>query len=396
MNLSELCQVIQDIAGVAVTLLQNREDYISFCNMWKFHDIQDYLNPDILEWLLHTLGANETLCYLDYFRMRFVFIKADCAAVAIGPYCTEILSESDYRIWEGKAGLPALPVKDVLVYRDHFPVMEEDRVLHLADCLVRHLPGENIPRRIRRINAMRIHRVDNEYENQPRKPYAAMVQERYRIELELMENIRQGQGSAALKNWKALHSSVTYLKRSIGDTIENARISAAITRTVIRIAGTDAGLPAELGDWITSESAAIIRRSRTIAEINHEHERLIDEYCTLIHAYKTNHYSSIVLSAIYQLDHLFQHPISIGDMAAELDVSTNYFISRFRKETGLTPGKYLLKKRLSHAAALLTASTLPIQEICVQSGIADANYFIRLFRREYGETPARYRKRHHL
>lgn len=122
----------------------------------------------------------------------------------------------------------------------------------------------------------------------------------------------------------------------------------------------------------------------------------MQESLLAIHEFKNHSYSNLVLSTLYHLEHSFQQDFLISDLAAELDVSVNYLIKRFKEETGHTPRQFLLKKRLKHAAWLLVSTTLPIQEICLQSGISDANYFSRLFLREYGESPGQYRKKHHL
>lgn len=193
-----------------------------------------------------------------------------------------------------------------------------------------------------------------------------------------------------------MHDSVDYLKHSIGYTLENAKISAAVTRTMIRIAGTQAGLPAELSDLMTGESSKNIQHAKNIEEINKEHEKLILNYCNAIHSFRTKKYSSLVLSCIYHFEHLYESEIVISNLAEELDVSVNHLITQFRKETGMTPGKYLKRERLQHATWLLTTSNLSIQDIAIQVGIFDANYFTKQFYQEFGETPSAYRKKRKL
>ena len=43
MKLTELCQVIQDVSNITVTLLTSEKDFRNFCKTWQFHDKQDYL-----------------------------------------------------------------------------------------------------------------------------------------------------------------------------------------------------------------------------------------------------------------------------------------------------------------------------------------------------------------
>lgn len=65
-------------------------------------------------------------------------------------------------------------------------------------------------------------------------PYAELVAQRYALEAALMTAVENGNVVKALESWNELHNSVAFLKR-LGQTLEGARVSAAITRTVIRI-----------------------------------------------------------------------------------------------------------------------------------------------------------------
>ena len=54
--------------------------------------------------------------------------------------------------------------------------------------------------------------------------------------------------------------------------------------------------------------------------------------------------------------------------------------------------KYIALKRIEEAKRLLTASSLPVNEICELVGISDYNYFIRFFKNNVGYSPLKYRK----
>lgn len=226
-----------------------------------------------------------------------------------------------------------------------------------------------------------------------KKTYTDLVQERYQIEEEFMENIRQGDRISAIESWRKLHNSVAFLK-DLGQTMESARVAAAIFRTTIRVVAMDVGIPATVNDDISGESADIVRQANTVEEIDREHERIIRKYCRVIHEYRNKQYSGMVLSAIYCIERQYGKELTVSAIAKELGVTPNHLITCFRKETGITPNAYLCRIRMKKAAKLLAASTDAIQDISAQVGILDANYFAKLFKREYGETPASYRRAH--
>jgi len=83
--------------------------------------------------------------------------------------------------------------------------------------------------------------------------------------------------------------------------------------------------------------------------------------------------------------------ITLGELAKVAHLSPNHLLRLFKTATGSTPGEYLLRVRLRHAAKLLRQSTLPIGEVAGSSGFPDSNYFSRKFRALYGKNPRAYR-----
>lgn len=397
MVLEEGCQFLQQLCGVQVSMPKDGQ-YESFEAAWQFHEQQTYLSYTQLPELLESIQPEELLCYIDSFQVRFIFLKIKDQPVIFGPYCCEMMSETDCALLLHRVGLFQIPVQDMSAYRSAIPFMEQDKAFAYVDCLIRAIEPEASAYTVR----------TTEYQPDPenfyiqniqemaKRPYAELVQERYEMERRFMEYIRQGKRTEAVQCWRKLHNYVSFLKKELGETLEVARLGAAITRTLIRLAAADVGIPALLNDRYTAQSSKIIREARTIDEINREHERLIRQFCQLIHDQKQNRYSVLVQSALYYLEHEYRDALSIRELAGELGVSVQYLIERFHQETGTTPNSYLSKVRLHQAKLLLASGSLSIQEISARVGILDANYFAKLFKQEYGQTPNNYRKLHRL
>jgi AraC-like DNA-binding protein len=64
----------------------------------------------------------------------------------------------------------------------------------------------------------------------------------------------------------------------------------------------------------------------------------------------------------------------------------------FQNTFGIAPGRWLLEKRLAHAAHLLLNSFKPIGDIMCESGFKNITHFARAFKKQYGSSPLRYRK----
>lgn len=92
----------------------------------------------------------------------------------------------------------------------------------------------------------------------------------------------------------------------------------------------------------------------------------------------------------YMEEH-FSEPISIEEMANLIYYSKSHFMKFFKTYTGKGFTEYLNDYRLNHAAQLLSTSDLPLIEIAASSGFENLSYFTRIFKREYGITPGKYR-----
>ena len=86
----------------------------------------------------------------------------------------------------------------------------------------------------------------------------------------------------------------------------------------------------------------------------------------------------------------------VAALAREAHLSVEPFIRLFKRDTGLTPYRYLQRQRYSLAARLLAESELPVETVCAEVGINDRFHFSREFKKLYGVPPASYRRRRAL
>jgi AraC-like DNA-binding protein len=83
--------------------------------------------------------------------------------------------------------------------------------------------------------------------------------------------------------------------------------------------------------------------------------------------------------------------ISLADMSANLGLSNSAFSRAFRGSTGMTPGDYIVWRRLSLAADLLRFSDISTTEVARRVGLGSAQYLSQLFYTRMGLTPLRFR-----
>jgi transcriptional regulator GlxA family with amidase domain len=73
-------------------------------------------------------------------------------------------------------------------------------------------------------------------------------------------------------------------------------------------------------------------------------------------------------------------------------MSVRTFTRRFREETGLSPGRWLLTQRIEHARRLLESTDLPIDRVAAQSGLGTAASLRQHLHTAVGVAPAAYRR----
>lgn len=86
-----------------------------------------------------------------------------------------------------------------------------------------------------------------------------------------------------------------------------------------------------------------------------------------------------------------QEDISLEQLAQNLNYSTAYLSRLIKKETGSTFSELLQELRIQKAKDLLRKSEVKINSVAVQTGYSDISYFISVFKKKTGVTPNEYR-----
>ena len=87
-----------------------------------------------------------------------------------------------------------------------------------------------------------------------------------------------------------------------------------------------------------------------------------------------------------------ENDITLAEIAEIADLSQYHFSREFRKSTGTTPQRYLMKKRIERAKELLTDRDLPIVEVSLQTGFKNQSHFSTIFRKFTNLTPKNWRE----
>lgn len=88
------------------------------------------------------------------------------------------------------------------------------------------------------------------------------------------------------------------------------------------------------------------------------------------------------------------HKISLRELANIAGLSAGHFSRAFKQSVGLSPHRYVLRRRVAAAADLIRGTDRSLAEVALSVGFADQSHFTRAFVRESGVTPSAFRRRY--
>jgi AraC-like DNA-binding protein len=84
--------------------------------------------------------------------------------------------------------------------------------------------------------------------------------------------------------------------------------------------------------------------------------------------------------------------ISLADLANDCGLSASHFSRAFRQSTGLSPHRWLVRRRVDRAKRLLPDRKLSLAEIALSCGFTDQSHFTRVFSAIVGISPGAWRR----
>src|SRR5262249_35279880 len=113
---------------------------------------------------------------------------------------------------------------------------------------------------------------------------------------------------------------------------------------------------------------------------------------TVGHVIKVDAASRRMLRARHKRDRSYDKPLDVAALARVALTSEAHFIRTFKETFGETPHRYLQRRRLERAMALLRETQQPVTEVCLDVGFTSLGSFSRTFTRVVGMSPTAYRE----
>ena len=108
-------------------------------------------------------------------------------------------------------------------------------------------------------------------------------------------------------------------------------------------------------------------------------------------AEKVNRQYSDMVTKLFAILPGMKISVSIREIAALLNSSESTLSKHFKKETGMSIGRYREQLVMDRARQLLAMGGLSVGEIAEQLGFGDQFYFCKYFKQRQGMTPSAYK-----
>src|SRR5260221_13269798 len=92
------------------------------------------------------------------------------------------------------------------------------------------------------------------------------------------------------------------------------------------------------------------------------------------------------------VDAKMEDDLSLDEMAQSVGLSTAHFARMFRKSTGETPHRFVLRQRLERAKTMLRAQDARVLDVAVACGFKTQQHFAQVLRDVCGISPSGYRQ----
>lgn len=103
-----------------------------------------------------------------------------------------------------------------------------------------------------------------------------------------------------------------------------------------------------------------------------------------------NSNSKIYRSIQYIEENCFKKEFSLTVAAQKSFISETYFRKLFEQEYGISPKKYVIKRRIKYATSLIISGYYTLQEVSELCGYNDYKYFSVEFKKIIGVSPSKY------
>lgn len=209
-------------------------------------------------------------------------------------------------------------------------------------------------------------------------------------EMEFYECVRQG-------NTEKLRTLMTPLAGSgygilSDDKLRNIKYHMIISVAMITRFCVEGGMDFEMAYSLSDLYIRTTDKCISVQQVSILHESMIFDFTERMHEIATGkHLTHIIRKCLDYIYENLHNKIEIRVLAAYVSLDPSHLSRLFKKQMGLSPSEYIIKKRIEAASNMLRYSEYSTVEIGYYLAFSSHSHFIRTFKLHMGITPGKYR-----
>ncbi|MEI3604199.1 AraC family transcriptional regulator [Pseudogracilibacillus sp. SE30717A] len=217
----------------------------------------------------------------------------------------------------------------------------------------------------------------------------------YTLEKELLYWISQADEQQALAVLKKINTlEKARLSREPFRSLKNSLICSC---TLFARATIEAGVTPENAFNLSDVFIRKIDQADDLLQIRSIESEMVHYFIKAIKDYQKNPYQNdIVDKAIHYIHDHILHPLTLHQIAIEINVSPNYLSALFHEIVGIPLKEYINRKKIDESIYFLKYTDSTLLDIALLFNYCNQSYYSSLFKRFNGMTPKQFKQKNHL
>ena len=130
----------------------------------------------------------------------------------------------------------------------------------------------------------------------------------------------------------------------------------------------------------------------SVADVERLHRRMPLDFAERVaREIRFKNVSQPIISAIHYIKEHINQPLQAELIASHVNLSTSYFLKRFKTETGVGVSEFITNAKIEEACLLLSYTDKSLTEISNYLYFSSQSYFQNVFKKITGMTPGQFR-----
>lgn len=190
---------------------------------------------------------------------------------------------------------------------------------------------------------------------------------------------------------KILNEILGYVYFSSGNDFELFRTRILELIILLSRAAVEGGANGEEIFGLNYKYLSEIYQYKTVEDLTFWLSKIMARFTDCVFNLADIRHKDTIYKAIDYMKRNYIEPITLEDVAKYVYLNPSYFCKIFKDEMNCTFVSYVNRIRINASKSLLTNNSIPLSDISSMVGFDDQSYFTKVFKKEVGITPGKYR-----